>query len=247
MNFKGKKVLVTGSSRGIGKATALEFARKGADVAVSYVESREKAEKVRDEIKSMGRNSIAIQADISSQKDVKRMMEKTTEALGGLDILVNNAGTINPSPINDFDKEGAMRTLEVNVIGNLICSKEALPYLKKGEEPAIVNVASDFGELPAPGAPVYGASKAGVIEITKSLAKQLAPDIRVNAVAPGMTKTDMTADADKEHIQETIKKTPMDKIDEPRNVAQAITFLASNKASFTTGETIFCDGGYFLK
>ncbi len=251
MSFENKVVLVTGSSRGIGKATALELAERGADVAIDYVSSEDKAKKVVDKIKDMGRNSVAVQADVSSPEKVKRMMEEVNTKLGGLDVLVNNAGVLMPSPLQNFDKKKAMKTLEINLIGNLLCSKEAVPYLKKSNDPVIVNVASMMGELPSVGIPVYGASKAGVINVTKTLAKSLAPKIRVNAVAPGVTKTDMTAKStagyDQEQVEPIIEKTPLNRLDEPENVAEVIAFLASDKACFITGNVIFCDGGYFLK
>lgn len=246
MSFKNKTVLITGSSRGIGRATAYEFARNGANVVINYVNSGEKAKEIKEKIESMGRKSISIQADVSNPKDIKKMINRVIDEFGRLDVLINNAGIIKAAPLEELNKKDMMRVFEVNLIGCILCSKEAAPYLKKIEG-SIVNTASDFGICPSPGAIDYGASKAGIIHVTKSLAKYLAPKIRVNAVAPGLTKTDMTAESSEEHKKESIKATPLNRLDEPENVAKMIVFLASKDASYTTGEIIVCDGGYFLK
>src|SRR3989344_2324617 len=195
MRFKDKIILVTGSSRGIGRATALVFAREGAKVVVNSVVNNTAADETVAEIKKLGAEAIAVRADVANEDDVKKLVEKTVERFGGIDILVNNAGIVYDIPI--FEKTVAEweRTLRVNLIGMFLCDKYGVPHMKGRAGASILNIFSTNGiDSLSPDSADYDASKAGVISLTKNLSQALAPDIRVNSVAPGWVDTDINKD-----------------------------------------------------
>ncbi len=242
--FDGKVAIVTRSSRGIGKATALSFAGEGASVIVNYSKSQDEAQSAVNEIKKLGSDAIAIKCDVSKEEQVKQMVEETIKKFGKIDILVNNAGIVFDAPFEKRTVEQWKRTLEVNLIGVFLCSKYAAHYMKKQKYGAIVNVSSTNGiDSFNPESIDYDASKAGVIILTKSLALELAPEIRVNAVAPGWTDTAMNKDLPKNFIKEKTKNIYLKRWSKPKEIANAILFLASDDASFVTGSILKVDGG----
>ena len=245
MTFKNKVVIVTGSSRGIGRATALLFAKEGAKVVVNYAKSKKEANAVVAEIKKIGSDAIAVKCDVSQEMQVKQMMEKTIKIFGRIDILVNNAGIVFDVPFTERTVEQWKRTLEVNLIGVFLCAKYASPYMKKQKCGKIVNVSSTNGlDSPGPDSMDYDASKAGVISLTKNLAEELAPTIQVNSVAPGWVDTAMNKNLSKDFVEKEKKKIYLKRFARPEEIAKAILFLASDDASFITGSTLKVDGGY---
>jgi len=242
MKLKNKVALITGSSRGIGRATALLFAKEGAKIVVNYYKSEKDANSVIDEIKRIGSDAIAIKCDVSKENEVKKMIEIAIKKFGKIDILVNNAGIVFDVPFKDRTTEHWKRTLEINLIGVFICSKYVTKYMKKGH---IVNVASTNGiDGGCPESMDYDASKAGVISLTKNLAEQFAPNILVNCVAPGWVDTDINKDLPKDYVKSEIKDILLKRFGKPEEIAKVILFLASDDASFITGTTIVAAGGY---
>ncbi|MFZ3076964.1 MAG: 3-oxoacyl-ACP reductase family protein [Candidatus Aenigmatarchaeota archaeon] len=241
----GKVAIVTGSSRGIGKAIALEFARNGAKVVVNYFKSKEEAENVVAEIKKTGADAIAVMADVSDERQVKKLFEEAVKKFGRIDILVNNAGVYIHNEATEFNEKNWNDTLNTNLKSVMLCTKEATANMQNHKSGAIVNISSIYGATNFAGAPVYGASKAGVIYLTKRFAKEFGPNIRVNAIAPGMIDTDMTA-GDPKGIESCSKEAALKRIGKPEEIAKIALFLASDDSSYITGEVIIADGGYNL-
>ncbi len=245
MKFKNKIVLVTGSSRGIGRATALAFAKEGANVIVNDIVNNALADDVVGEIKSLGGDAIAIQADVSVERDVKRMIEEAIRHFGAVDILVNNAGIVFDIPILEKTVEQWERTLRVNLIGTFLCTKYTVPYMKNRPGAAILNISSTNGiDSLSPESADYDTSKAGVISLTKNFSQSLAPNIRVNTVAPGWIDTDINKGLSKDFIADEIKKIALGRWGRPEEIAKAVLFLCSEDASYITGSTLIVDGGY---
>jgi 3-oxoacyl-[acyl-carrier protein] reductase len=245
MQFQNKVVLITGGSTGIGRATALAFAKEGANIVVNYIKFKEKADSVCAEIKNLGTRAIAINADITQETEVKEMLEKTIIEFGRIDVLVNNAGIIIDLPFKDRTVEHWKNTLNINLIGMFICSKQISEIMKKQNSGCIINLSSSNGiDSYDPMSIDYDCSKAGVIMLTKDLAKELGPNIRVNSVAPGWVKTDMNAKLPEDFVKEEMEKIYMKRICDPMEIANVILFLASDKASYINGITIKVDGGH---
>jgi 3-oxoacyl-[acyl-carrier protein] reductase len=243
MRFKDKIVLVTGSSRGVGRATAIAFAKEGATVIVNYCSNEEKANSLVKEIVDIGSKAIAIKCDVSQEVQVKQMIEEIINNFGKLDILVNNAGMVYDIPMFEKTVDQWARTFAVNVTGPFLCAKYSAPYLKESNG-NIVNVCSTSGTTSFdPNAADYDSSKAALTSLTKDLAKELAPEIRVNGVAPGWIDTDMNKDLPREYIEEEKQKTLLGRMARPEEIAQSILFLASEDASYITGSIVFVDGG----
>jgi len=241
MKLKDKVALITGSSRGIGKATAIRFAKEGAKVIINYLYSEAKANQLVKEIKKIGSDAIAIKCDVSKENDVKNMVDKTIKEFGKIDILVNNAGIVYDVPLFQKTVSQWKRTFEVNLIGIFLCSKYVSnPMLKRGSG-VIINISSTNGiNNTAP----TSASKAGIINLTKNLASELAPKIRVNSIAPGWIDTDMNKDLPKDLLEEELKNVFMKRFGKPEEIAAAALFLASDDASYITGSTLIVDGGH---
>jgi 3-oxoacyl-[acyl-carrier protein] reductase len=252
--LKGKVAIVTGASRGIGRACARVLAREGVRVVVNYHRSRDMADEAVEEIKKGGGEAYAFQADVSDEGAVKDMVNTALERLGSIDVLVNNAGILlDGGHLNELDLDAFDPTMSVNVKGVLNCCRAVAPFMKEQGKGSIVNIASvaGLGTASRPGNMLYSSTKAAVIIITKNMAMELGPHgIRVNAVAPGLIKTDMglkgkPAEQQKERLDYYRSHTMLSRIGEPREIAEAVTFLASDRASFVTGQTLTVDGGRF--
>lgn len=244
MKLQGKVAIITGSARGIGKATALLFAKEGAKLVINSKSSRKEGEEVVAAIERGGGEAIYIEADISNEEEVKSLFEKTLNRFGKLDILVNNAGIHNPKNFLELTAKDWEKTFRVNVIGLFLCTKEAAQIMLKQRKGSIVNISSVRG-LPHAGRPGnldYSASKAAVINITKTMAKALAPDVRINAVAPGPADTRIN-----NWKPEDMKYTYLGRLIKPEEIAKAVLFLASDESTVITGEVLVIDGGYSLK
>ena len=245
MRFKNKIVLVTGASRGIGRAVAIAFAEEGGNVIVNYEKDQVDAEKAVSDIKKLGRDAVAIQADVALESDVQRLMQETLKHFGGIDILVNNAGVVFDAPILEKTITQWERTLHVNLLGTFLCTKYAVQYLKDRHGSSILNISSNNGiDTGSPESADYDASKAGIISLTKNFARALAPHIRVNSVAPGWVDTDMNNSLPKEFREKEMQKTALKRWAQPEEIASAVLFLCSEGASFITGTILVVDGGY---
>jgi 3-oxoacyl-[acyl-carrier protein] reductase len=242
MLLQGKRALVTGASRGIGAAIAKTLAAEGADVAITYEKSADRANEVVSAIKALGRKGVAIQADSADVSAVQASIEKTVRELGGLDILVNNAGILRVGGLKDNSLEDIDALLDVNVRSPIVASKAALAHLNKGGR--IITIGSYFADrVPDPVLTVYSASKSAMIAFTKGLARELGPkEITVNLVQPGSIDTDMNpshgpfGDALRQFMA-------LGHYGKPEDIANAVAFLASEKAKYITGTTLTVDGG----
>lgn len=242
MKLRGKTVIVTGSSRGIGKATALAFAREGCNVVVNYLKSRDLALQVAREIKRLGGEAIVVKADVSSWTQASRLVEKTIERFGGVDVLVNNAGYFELKKVIDMEPKDWINMFKVHVFGAFNMIKAVLPYMIRRGEGAIINVSSIVGVRapPGPGRAHYSAAKAALIGLTRALAIELAPyKIRVNAIAPGLTKTELIEALGR--LEERVKLIPLKRPATPEEIAEAIVFLA--KHDYITSEVLMVTGG----
>lgn len=240
-------VLITGASRGIGAGCAEAFAGAGYDVAVNYRRSREKAEELAKRLSSLGVRAIAVQADVSDSGQVKAMFERVRAELGDVDVLVNNAGIAHYGLITDMTDEEWRRLTETNLSSVFYCCREALPGMIRRHSGAIINIASMWGEIGASCEAAYSAVKAGVIGLTKALAKEVAPSgIRVNAVSPGVVMTDMMAGFSEDDVKALKEETPLGRLGEAEDIARAALFLASEKADFITGQVLSVNGGMVI-
>ncbi|MFH0922567.1 MAG: 3-oxoacyl-ACP reductase family protein [Candidatus Micrarchaeota archaeon] len=246
MKLRGKVVLITGASRGMGKATALLFAKEGAKVVVNFVKSEEKANEVVDQIKKLGSDAIAVKADVSKSKDVSSMVEKAMMKFGRIDVLVNNAGMTIVKPYAQLTSSDWEEILRINLIGTFLCCQAVSKIMLEQKSGTIVNISSTAGLTGSVSSVAYGAAKAGVINITREFAKELAPNIRVNAVAPGITETDFLKFMTKERIAVLVNSSRLKRLGQPEDVAKAVLFLATDDSSYVTGQTLFVDGGFTL-
>lgn len=248
MEFKNKVVIVTGASRGIGKATAAMFARKGAKVVIHYNSNRAGADEVAAEIEKMGRDYLIVQADVSKMDEVRDMVNKTIDKFGRVDILVNNAGITEPKDFRDTTEEEWDRMMRINLKSVFLCCKEVVPYMEKQQYGRIINLSSIVGKTGGIGAGVhYCAAKAGVIGFSKALANQVAKDgITVNVVAPGMIDTRMISWRSPELMKKHVGQIPVGRVGKTEEVAAAICYLASDEAAFMTGQTLDINGGMYM-
>ena len=244
MNFKDKVVLITGASRGLGASIAKEFSKLGANIIINYNNSKESAEQLKQELEQRYNNKIlTIKADISNEEEVKNMVKQTQEVFGKVDILINNASIAIDTILENKTKENFMRILEVNLVGTFLVSKE-VSSIMTGNNPSIINISSTNGiDTEYVESLDYDASKAGVISLTKNLAKAYGPKIRVIAVAPGWIETDMTKDLSDEFRRQEEDKIIMERFAKPEEIAKVVVFLASDDASYITGTTVRLDGG----
>ena len=244
MKLQNKVALVTGASRGMGRAIALLFAQEGAKVVVNYLKSQEKAAHVVAEIKKAGSEAIAIKADVSDEAQVKQMVRQAVERLGKIDILVNNAGIVFDIPYMEKTVDQWNKTLGTNLIGGFLTSKYCAPYMGKGGR--IINISSTNGIYSMhPESADYDASKAGVIAMTKGLAKEMASKgILVNSIAPGWINTEMNKDLPPDFIKAENERIWLKRFGEPEEIAKAALFLASDDSSYVNGTVLVVDGGY---
>ena len=246
-DYEGRSVLVTGAGAGIGRATALRLARAGAQVACADVDENN-ALAVAKEIEAGGGQALALKADVSSEEDVARMIDQVAEVFGGLDVLVNNAGIVVIKSFEESTLEEWDRTMNVNLRAMFLCCQRALPWLRKSEAGAIVNLASMAAiRFTVPHVP-YAASKGGVVAFTRDLAVELAPDrIRVNAVAPGPIATSMLQQFSDEQIASRGMHFLLGRMGRPEDIAEAVAFLGCERASYVTGAVLPVTGGAELQ
>lgn len=241
-----KVAIVTGASKGIGASIAKHLAAEGASVVVNYSSSKEGADKVVAEITAAGGKAVAVKANVSKQEEIKTLFAETKAAFGSLDILVNNAGVYEMLPLEEITAEHFHRQFDLNVLGLLLTTQEALKYLGS-DGGSFINISSIVSTYAPPGASVYSATKGAVDTITRSLAKELgARKIRVNSINPGMVSTEGTATAgiDGSDFQKAlIAITPLGRTGVPEDIATAAVFLASSDSSWITGETFYISGG----
>jgi 3-oxoacyl-[acyl-carrier protein] reductase len=243
----GKVAVVTGASKGIGAAIALNLAEAGAAVVVNYASSKEGADRVVRQIAEKGGRAVAVRADMAKPADVQRLFAEAKQAFGRVDILVNNAGIYEFAPLENVTPEHFHKHFDLNVLGLLLASKEAVKYFGPAGG-SIINLSSVVATAAPPSASVYSATKAAVDAITRSLAKELGPrKIRVNAINPGMVETEGVRSAgiaESDLRRQFEAQTPLGRIGQPQDIAPAAVFLASDDAGWITGETWHIAGGY---
>jgi len=248
MRFKDKAALITGGGRGIGLTTALLMLGEGAKVGIVEVNETH-IQHALETVRSKGFELKAFTGDVSKKASVERFMADFVNQLGRIDILVNNAGVVISRPFLEKTVEDWVKTLEVNLIGVFLCSQSAAKYMLKQKSGKIVNISSIRGidHCGREGIMDYSASKAAVINLTKTMAKELAPHINVNTVAPGHTLTEMTQPLPDEIKKTMIEGSYLKRMAQPEDIAKAILFLASDDANFITGQLLLVDGGFSLK
>ncbi len=255
LGLKGRVAIITGGGRGIGEAICLAFANEGTNVVVSDIDF-ENAKSVSEKIRALGPKAIPVKTDVSRSEEAKKLIEVAVSDLGGIDILVNNAGISpkkeggGPAMTWEIEAEEWDRVMGVNLKGTLFCSQEAIKHMLPKKAGAIVSIASIAGKAPfepmATGAH-YDASKAAIINLTQRLASEVAEyGIRINAIAPGRIATPMAKFASKEWNQAMLARTPMGRFGTPEEIANLVVFLASDAASYITGETVNINGGWFM-
>lgn len=242
MDLSDRVAIVTGSARGIGRAIALKLAEDGATVVVNDI--AESAQGVAEEIKAMGRQGMAILADVSSPQDVTRLVNETITTCGKVDILVNNAGITRDQLILRMSDEDWDRVLTVNLKSAFLCTRAVLRAMIKQRWGRVISIASIVGIVGNQGQANYASAKAGIIGFTKSIAKEVASrSITANAIAPGFIDTEMTQRLEEKQRQELMKRIPLGFLGAPQDVAEVVSFLASDKARYITGQVINVDGG----
>ena len=239
--------LVTGASRGIGRAIALELGRAGCAVCVNYLNSRQAAQEVAETLRSEGCDAVAVQADVADGAAVADMLRQAEKELGPVTVLVNNAGVAGQAQFQDITDEMWNRYLAVNLGGARNTIRAVLPHMLSEKSGAIVNISSIWGLRGASCEVAYACTKAAIIALTRSLAMELAPSgIRVNCVAPGVINTDMVQVLGQETLRDLAEQTPLGRLGTPEDIAHAVAFLASDKASFITGQVLGADGGFIV-
>ena len=242
--LKGKNAIVTGASRGIGKATAKTLAKNHAFVGINYNKNRKAAEETLEEIQNKGGEGVLLRGDVSSPDDVKNMIDLFLKQKRSIDILVLNAGIYKRNKFIQLNREEWDKTIDVNLTGCYNVCKTALPHINKGG--SIIFISSQLAFRGTDHGADYAASKAGVLGLMRSLALELAPNIRVNAVAPGTIDTDIIASYTKEMRKKRAEEIPLKRLGTSQDVANAVLFLASNLSSYITGEIININGGLYI-
>jgi len=246
MSLEGRVAVVTGAGQGIGKAISLELASAGADIGVNDV-NPDTVGRTVSIIESMGRKAVALQADVSNPEAVEKMVERALDALGRIDILVNNAGITRDNLLVRLKKEDWDSVLDVNLTGTFLCTKSVARHMVKQRYGRIINISSVIGFMGNAGQTNYAASKAGIAGFTKAVARELAPrGITVNAVAPGFIDTEMTRTMPEKARESISQLIPMERPGTPEDVAHCVRFLASEEASYITGQVIHVNGGMLM-
>lgn len=247
-NLDGKIALVTGARRGIGRGISLELAREGADVAVNDVEGEDQAQAVAEEVRKLGRRATVVMADVSQPDQVEAMVARVVAELGGLDILVNNAGVESIIPFLEITPQEWERVTNINLRGEFLCAQAAARHMVvTGKGGVIVNIGSVQAGMVLPGRAHYAPSKRAVEALTANLAVELAPhNIRVNCINPGLIDTDMTAWVmkDPDILPTVLEKIAMRRAGDPSEIGHVVAFLASDKSSYITGQSLYVDGGF---
>ena len=247
MTKKRRVALITGGSRGIGKAIVLQLARDRVKVAVNYKANQQAADSVVEEVMGMGGEAVAVQGDVSNRSDVEKMMKKAVDSLGSIDILVNNAGIIHDSLLMRMSEEVWDNVINTNLKGAYYCTKAVLSSMVRQRWGRIINVVSVVGIEGNPGQSNYAASKAGLIAFSRSIAKEVAArGITVNAVAPGYISTEIVDDLAPKFKDLVLSRIPQDRFGSVEDVSNLVGFLAGDKAGYITGEVIRIDGGIEL-
>ena len=247
MSIDGKVALITGGSRGIGRAIALNLARQGVKVAINYRTNADAAQWVVERVVEMGGEAVAVQADITQGPEVEAMMKQAAEALGPIDILVNNAGIIHDSLLIRMPEEVWDKVMNTNLKGAFYCAKAVLPSMVRKRWGRIINVGSVVGIEGNPGQSNYAASKAGLLAFSRSIAKEVASrSITVNTVAPGYIATEIVEDISPEFKALILSRIPQNRFGTAEDIAAVVGFLASEAAGYITGEVIRVDGGIEL-
>lgn len=242
-----KVALITGASRGIGRAIALSYAKNGAKVAINFAGNEEKAQSVVDEIQSLGGEAIKIKANVSREDEVKAMIKEVVQTFGSLDILVNNAGITRDNLLMRMSETDFDDVIDTNLKGVFLCTKAVTRQMMKQKSGRIINVSSVVAISGNPGQANYVSAKAGVIGLTKTSAKELAArNILVNAIAPGFIETDMTDQLTEEQKENTLALIPLQKLGKAEDIANVALFLASEESKYITGQTIQVDGGMVM-
>jgi len=242
--LEGKVAIVTGASKGIGASIATHMAAEGAAVVVNYFSSKEGADRVVAEITDKGGKAIAVRANVAKRADIEHLFASTKKAFGRLDILVNNAGLYAFAPLEDVTEEHFHKHFDLNVLGLILASKEAVKHFKSGG--SIVNISSVASTVTPPNSVVYSATKAAVDAVTKVLSKELGPhNIRVNAINPGVIETEGNAAnlMESDLVKQIHAQAPLGRVGQPSDVAPAAVFLASDDAAYITGDTLLVTGG----
>lgn len=245
--LKDKVAIVTGGTRGIGRAIALKLADQGANIVINYRNSDKEAEELKSILEGKGVKVLTVKCDVSNFEDSKNLMDKCKEVFGKIDILVNNAGITKDTLIMRMKEEDFDNVIDVNLKGTFNCAKHASAIMLKQRFGKIINMTSVVGIAGNAGQVNYAASKAGVIGLTKSLAKELGSrGVTVNAVAPGFINTDMTASLSEKVKEEASKNIPLKRLGDPEDVANLVGFLVSDAANYITGQVINVDGGMVM-
>lgn len=247
MSVSGKIALVTGGSRGIGRAIALELAKAGANVAINYAGNELAAKQVAEEVEALGSKAIIIQANVADAGAVQTMIKQVIDEFGQVDILVNNAGITRDNLLMRMKEEEWDDVINTNLKGVFNCLKAVTRQMMKQRSGRIINISSVVGTLGNPGQANYVAAKAGVIGLTKTAARELASrGITVNAIAPGFISTDMTSALNEEIIKQLTTQIPLARLGDPEDIAKVVRFLASEDAAYMTGQTLHVDGGMYM-
>ena len=242
-----KTIVITGASRGIGAEIVRAFAEKGNNIVINYNKSEAKAQKLAEDSISLGAQVLVQKADVSKPEEVKLLFQKTVEVFGKVDVLVCNAGISISNLLMDMSDEDIQSLVQTNLVSAIYCAREASKIMIQNEWGRIVNISSIWGVVGASVESVYSATKAGIIGFSKAIAKELGrSNITVNVVAPGAIKTDMLACYDDQTLDEIGEETSVGRIGMPKDIAPVVKFLASEEASYVTGQVIKVDGGWFI-